>query len=297
MLATAMLLPVVCSCSSESGSETATERVPLQVELATCATRSAITGTTLPDGSNYGIFVPNAVNTANNVQVYYSNGVSKLTSTVYLSAEKSLVYAYYPYSASQSLNAMTLETSSQTDYLYGAAIDSKGDYAYVNTEDPKARIQMLHAMARVTFNITQDASDKESNSITYLEVGKVPTSCTYNLSTNKVTTNYTGTVSAKCNITPSTTSQSVDLLVLPVTAWDIIVRFKINDSYVTASIPSATWTMGQQYSYSVTLGNDKLSIGKATITPRENTTQSEIGVNGEYTTDEANDLMVSPFVQ
>ena len=274
-----------CTNSSDVASESAAT-APLQLSVLDNATRSAITTTTLPDGCDYGIFVVDSSSLAtlsngNNVGVSYSSQYSKLYNPVLLSDQKDYVYAYYPYSSGQSLKKLTIETNSQTDYLYGMAVDGSKKMTTVNNANPKANILFKHAMARLVFNITQDASDTESNKITRITVEKVPTGYAYDMTTQKLTATTTGSVAADCNITASTTTQPVDLLVLPVSGQDLSIGFYINDKWIYKSLSSVKWAMGQQYTYTVNISNDKMVISDPTITPRTNYDESSINMNGE----------------
>ncbi len=246
-----------CSSNIDFDSEQA-GTVPLQLSLLNDSTRSVITSTTLPDSSNYGIFVVDSsslspISNGNNVSVIYASGKSNLSSNVLLSSTKDYVYAYYPYSSLQSLTSFTIETTSQTDYLYGTSVGSNGSLVSVNAKNPEAKIKFNHVMARVTFNITQDASDTNPNVITQVKIGTVPTAYTYNLMTKSMTLKSSGEVSTTCKIAPSASAQSVDMLVLPVSNSSMTVSFYINSKWVTTSLTGINWAMGHQYIYPITV--------------------------------------------
>nr|MBP7471913.1 fimbrillin family protein [Prevotella sp.] len=250
---------MLSSCSSNNdldGEQTGT--VPLQLSLLNDSTRSVITSTILPDSSNYGIFVVDSsslspLSNGNNVSVIYASGKSKISSNIFLSSTRDYVYAYYPYSSSLSLTSFNIETASQTDYLYGTSVDSNGSIVSINAKISEAKIKFNHAMARVTFNITQDASDTNSNVITQVKIGTVPTAYTCNLITKSMTLKSSGEVSATCKIAPSASVQSVDMLVLPVSNYSITVSFYINNKWMTTSMTGINWMMGHQYIYPITI--------------------------------------------
>lgn len=273
-----------CTNSTDVEGESA-DTVPLQLSVLDNTTRSStITSETLPDGSNYGIFVADSSSATllgDNVSVSYSGSKSSVSSNILLSDKKDYVYAYYPYNSGQSLNKLTIKTNSQIDYLYGMAVDGAKNMATVNKSNPKANILFKHAMARLVFNITQDASYTETNNITSISVGNVPTGYVYDMTSQKLTQTTTGTVNATCNLTASTTSQTVKMLVLPVLNLDLKIGFCINNNWIYKSLSSVKWVMGQQYTYTVNISNDKLVISEPTITPRTNYDQSSIGMNGE----------------
>lgn len=114
-----------------------------------------------------------------------------------------------------------------------------------------------------------------------ISVEKVPTGYTYDMTTQKLAATASGSVTVNCNITASTSTQSADMLVLPVSNYDLTIGFNINGTWTYKSLSSVKWGMGQQYTYTVNISNDKLDISEPTITPRTNYDEPPIGISGE----------------
>lgn len=275
----------IMACTGEDASPT--DGIPLQVELHNMLpTRTAITATTLPDGSQYGIYVAPLGKTVNkgdngfNIPVSYSGGKSTMGRDYILQpATDYSVYAAYPQENNSDGMTLQLETASQTDYLYGSAIDNTGEQAIINQDNHVAKIQMRHAMALLRFNIFQSEDNKQENVVTGIRIPKNVTSCTLNLQTGERTNESWNTQTLDCYLSVNSKLQSVDMLVLPNKQSKQGFEFCVNNKWIYTSVESGLLN-GNCYSYNVELYSDaKIIISETTITPRENETMETLTLN------------------
>lgn len=250
---------------------------PLRVEIQSIQpTRAAITSTTLPDDSLYSIYVTRQGQTVKrgdngyNIPVRYKGGVSTLSREYVLQpATNYNVYAVYPQENSSDTMTVELETSSQTDYLYGYAIGSNGEKAVINEDNHVAKIQLRHALALLKFNIFQSEENKEENIITGARLPKWPTRCTLNLQNGK-RTNYSWNRQTKeCNLTVNQTPQTVEMLVLPYEISWPELEFCVNGKWIYAT-HQTTISEGNSYTFNVEIRSDAtMIISNPIIIPRE----------------------------
>lgn len=284
------------SCSNQEEVLTASDRkVPLEVQIKSSGTRTVIMGTELPNQSNLGVFSVskgNGETTASNVLASYANNRCDLAKTVYLAEVEENVYAYYPYSEKASLTSIPVEVKSQTDYLYGYAVDGKDEQTTVSALNPKANILLKHALARITLNIRKGEDNENFDIFSASLSGDLPVSGTLDITKGAIACNGYGDVyvSCKANITEAITF-SLDILVFPadLSERDVLLSLNVidcdkNDKYVSAVLPKANWQSGQQYTYSVEIRNGNLVISQATITPWNDNLQDSIEItDNNYT--------------
>lgn len=273
----------IMACSGEDASPTL-DGIPLQVELQNMQpTRTAITTTTLPDGSKYGIYVApqgkivNKGDNGFNIPVSYSGGKSSMGRDYILQpATDYSVYAAYPQENNSDGMTLQLETASQTDYLYGYAVDNDGKQAIINQDNHVAKIQMRHAMALLKFNIFQSEDSKQENILTGIRILKCVTKCELDLQTGKCTKDSWNTQTMDCNISVNSKLQSVEMLVLRA-VQDF--QFCINNKWISTTVKPNVLA-GNCYTFNVEILNDaKIIISEATITPRENETMETLTLN------------------
>jgi len=276
---------MIVACTGEDVSSSVDGK-PLQVELfGLQPTRAAITSTTLPDGSQYGIYVAyygqivKRGDNGYNIPVTYQSGKSTMSRDYILqSATDYSVYAAYPQENSSDVMTMQLETASQTDYLYGYAVDDNGGQAVINQDNHVAKIQMRHAMALLRFNIFQSEDNKQENIVTAVETYEMPVSASLNLQTGEQTQQKIGNNRIKCQFTAETTPHTVEMLVLPYNNG-IHLSFEVNGKSIYA-YRQQVLQAGNSYTYNVEIQSDaKILISEATITPRENETMETLVLN------------------
>lgn len=280
---------IIAACAGED-TPPSVDGTPLQVELQSLQpTRTAITATTLPDGSQYGIYVTPKGQTVKrgdngfNIPVNYKGGKSTMSREYILQPTTDYhVYAAFPQENSSDEMTMQLETASQTDYLYGYAVDSNGELAVINQNNHVAKIQLRHALALLKFNIFQSEDNKQENIVTevvadgHIMKGKA----TLNLQTGELTSQtLENTNRVKCQFTAGTTPQTVEMLVLPSNVLGLF--FVINGKWIEFSRKQVLQA-GDCYTFNVEIQSDgNLLISEATITPRDNTIMDALSLNVE----------------
>ena len=277
---------IIAACAGED-TPPSVDGTPLQVELQSLQpTRAAITATTLPDGSQYGIYVAPKGQTVKrgdngfNIPVSYKGGKSTMSRDYILQpATDYHVYAAYPQENSSDEMTMQLETASQTDYLYGYAVDSNGELAVINQNNPVAKIQLRHALALLKFNIFQSEDNKQENIVTGIRLIKTPVSCMLNLQTGEKTSISWNTQIEECKLSVNATPQMVQMLVLPY--YQSRFDFCVNGNWIKVTTQTALLE-GNIYTFNVEIQSDgKLLISEATITPRDNTIMDALSLNVE----------------
>ena len=142
------------------GQEKEQSALELSVSMPMIRTKGLITGSTLPSGSEIGLTLLGSDGKVYDNLPYSNvkftsegNGSSQRWSTdmdVMLSGERATVYGYYPYSPEVSdIKAIRISATSetQTDYLYAVPVTD------LNCHNPKAEIEMRHALAAVRLSI------------------------------------------------------------------------------------------------------------------------------------------------
>jgi len=262
------------------------KEVPLEISLKGCDTRTVITGNTLPDNSQLGIFAVN-----NDDKISYNNVLSTYTDkqwttakTIYLTESGKRIYAYYPYSEKASLDNLSINTREQIDYLYGYAVGENNQMTTVNATSPKANILLKHAMARITLNIKKPKKDADSKGDIYgIILAGVPLSGNLDLRNGKMTTADNGDLTISTKFQLSTEGTNVDILVPPIegAVQETMLSLNINDKYYSVWMPARKWESGKQYTYAVEVADGALKISEATITPWNNNQQDGIEVGDD----------------
>jgi len=274
-LAVSVLLATGCS-SDTSVADTAKRAVALRIELEGISPTRAIMDTTLPDNSQYGIYVTtDAQPTIQrghewfNIPVTYQKGKSSIEKDIILDANPHYVYATYPIEKNSDLMTRSLEVKSQTDYLYGMAIDGDGQRAAITENNPVAHIRLRHAMALLRFNIFQDESNTAQNMVTGIRIPKDITSCALDLQTGKRMYEQWGTNSISCQVNANPTAQTVEMLVIPNSQGVQEYEFCVNGQWIYSSLQT-TIEENNSYTFNVEIrSKGELAISNPIIVPRE----------------------------
>lgn len=85
----------------------------------------------------------------------YQNRRWECSNPTILNDDEARVYAFYPWSTSldYARNGVqaTIETVTQTDYLVGKQVNG----SFINSQNPKSRLNMSHVLAKIQFSITK----------------------------------------------------------------------------------------------------------------------------------------------
>lgn len=274
-LAVSVLLATSCS-SDTSVADAAKRAVALRIELEGISPTRAIMDTTLPDNSQYGIYVTtDAQPTIQrghewfNIPVTYQKGKSSIEKDIILDANPHYVYATYPIEKNSDLMTRSLEVKSQTDYLYGMAIDGDGQRASITENNPVAHIRLRHAMALLRFNIFQDESNTAQNLVTGIRIPKDITSCALDLQTGKRTNEQWGAHAISCQVNANPTAQTVEMLVIPNSQGVQGYEFCVNGQWIYGSVQT-TIEENNSYTFNIEIrSKGVLAISNPIIVPRE----------------------------
>lgn len=267
------VMSFVTSCSNEVV-EPATDAVMLEAEVSGIAnTRAAIEGTTLPAGAEYGLYVfQDYKAVSGNIKMSANS-----TSTGYLLTNNSevKVCAYYPYSewGIEGEDLMTIYPGT-TDYLHTISSD------IYTKSNPKASIQLYHALARVKFNVTVATDAPGSYEVYFTELDNVYTKGSMRIGY------YDGEVygayksNGMVNVEPikdylkAGSLVSTEVLLLPqdlkYEAPKVIFTVDGEQKDISSDIVNATydcrWESGKIYTYNITINEGaRLSVSAASI--------------------------------
>lgn len=201
---------------------------------------------------------------------FIHNGKSFIASKIYLDENPAAVFAYYPYSATNKLGtAIAVESSTQTDYLYGKSSTA------ASITNKNVDIEMKHALSQIVFKLRKSLTYNEGPGLlTTLKIENVSAvnafkvTGTLDLGTGKITGTSTSgqlVLMPNSNILLTEAFQSVSSICLPVDATigkDIAAVFTIDDRQFKYVFPASTvWEAGLRNVYTLTVNNSGLEIG------------------------------------
>lgn len=277
-----------CSDEDEMAKMGEAKKVPLEI-VTNVTTRSIITGTTLPEESQFGVFAMSNDNEATlqngrNARVSYIKGKCSLDNPIYLADESTLIYAYYPYTEIvESARYVNIEASSQTDYLY-ANTTVEGGSITVNQRNPQATLNFRHALSRITFKIKKSSNNTDDYNLQLVGLSNMYKNAFLDLKVGGIF-EYGGNVTLESKIAGDVNKGevTVDFLVIPINNVrdrEVCLNLDLEKhTDVSVLMPSAVWESGKQYTYTVTIERNKLSISEAVIAPWNNNMQENINVN------------------
>lgn len=297
----AMALLALASCSNEDAgslSSSAQDRVPLQVSVEDAATRSIITGTTLPDDCSYRIYAYSrnsetnyeALNNQSGSTVQYQKGVSRIDDNpIYLPEDGSDVQVVALYGGITGsyddlrVNKIKLSEKAQEDYLVGVNTNK------VNKANPKANLAFTHVMSRVTLNIKRAKDNTNSYKIPEVTINNLAADAYMDVEGGQpviygVNNSQNFNLPIKIDdyvLDDSSKVITADFLVLPAAQENITV--KLDGISQKIKLPISNFEMGQQYSFNVVIRDGKLTVDGFKITPwGEKKQQDNVVVDGTY---------------
>jgi hypothetical protein len=202
--------------------------------------------------------------------LFKHNGKGFFAQHVYLDENPAEVFAYYPYDVNSTTgSAIPIESTTQTDYLYGHS-DTPASITHKNVT-----IRMKHALSQVVFKLRKSAAYNEGDcllqalTIENNDANNVfKTAGTLNLSTGDITGTSTDGVLA---LIPGSTLllteeyQKVSSICFPVTATagkNIKAVFTIDNRQFRYEFPvGTTWAPGYRNIYTLTVTNSSVDIG------------------------------------
>lgn len=295
----ATALTLLTSCN-ENSDNPMSEKTALTVKT-TFGTETKSVISSFPNASELGLFITNGTignnyensSSYSNVKSTYSGSAWSQATPVYLTNNNAKIFSYFPYSASVTNGtAIPVETSSQTDYMYGAG-------NAVNNSAPTATLTMKHALALVEFKMNKtnypgtglltkvEIANASGKTILYSE-GTM--NCATGAIANTTGKNASASISNAGLLTlPSTASTDEStypkVMVLPTAATaatgDLVINFTIDGKVYTYPVPSATtWAGGSKNLYTVTLSGTAVSVnGSVAITDWTSGVNGTAGLN------------------
>lgn len=243
----------------------------LKIKTAISSTRAVIETENFSYEDEIGIFALNEEGTAyskesmNMTGIYVGDNQWNIDPELFLTEQKAVIYAYYPYSSSNqapatvNVNIMPnyhKTIKGQIDYLYG---QGEADAAY-----PEANITFNHALARVTFLIKKEETDAGKGILSKIILRNtsnntvIATSGTMDIRTGEITpkTNEDAAITLTGDYElNSNKEEKIDFLVIPAQISDNTVELAltVDDGIYIITLPATVWEKGQQYTYPVTI--------------------------------------------
>lgn len=272
------------SCANDNLQEPESGKKNLNIQATIGEITSRAPIASFSNASEMGLFITagnlgndyDGIAAYSNVKATVNNNAWSLAIPVYLSNNTAKIYAYYPYSASTTTGTtVPIETTSQTDFLYGTHVAS------VNNTTPNCPITMQHVLALVDFKFAKQ-NYSGTGKLTKIEIANASgkkllnNKGTINIQTGAITKDATtsGDTSRTLDYTLTTTAAATSadpFLVIPVSpltsAGDLTMTFTVDGKAYVYNLPAATeWVSGTKNTYAVTLSGKGLTVGNVTIT-------------------------------
>ena len=256
----------------------------INAEISNTVTTRA-SGATWEDKDKIGVSTIAGTGTYYNNICYERNG-SSFTATgenIYFQTPESVTFcAYYPFTGTPGESAgvltgvstgsenQTAENRPLIDFLYATGADADTHHPTINftdnTEDYGEDCSFHHCMSQITLTF------EAGSGVSFIAIKPV----SYTLSGLTLTGSFdteTGIAKADENAQAadltmpigSTLTSSVILFPQTMTSIDLTVNFNDNDYNATLTVPEGALKAGNNYTWTVTVRNKDLSVGKAEI--------------------------------
>lgn len=285
-----IFLPLCIAVAGSSCSDNITYKavsdtvgVPLEISIAGIApTRSVITGDSLPNGSDIALFYKTDQLAS---IAHYWEGECSIEEPIVLddASGSDAVYAVCP--PVEIATEFYVRITNQVDYLRGISVDAEGNEMHPTMDNPRARLQFEHILARITLNIHKEASDERSYKFDPYLGGDADNSARVGIYDAKSNSFYSSTLQpdnyqdilgtlkdGKYWLNPGEDTTTADFLVLPTSTTWWVKLMGVSDSWWP--FPAGDYKPGQQYIYDCLIKNDNgvsLTISDCSINPWINT--------------------------
>ena len=263
-----------CNESENAIPQMASNRLNISVGIHQPQSRAGlITSATLPEASEIGIKLE-GYDDADNIKFTAATQDSKQVwnpaSDIVLDETKGTLYAYYPWKSGTDLSAISVETASQTDYLYAEPV------ANVSEKNANVPVTMKHMLANVKIAINKGTYVGTGNiSKIAIQSDGFATAGTFNAAQETpgfVADSYTGVGDVITNTTATTLGgNAIDIMVVSNDAEKpITIAATIDGVEYTATTTAVELAKGNSYQYTLTLNSTFMSVSKVTVTPWNN---------------------------
>ena len=289
---TALAVAALASCNRIDTPEMGSNALDISVRNG-MGTKAVIEGTTLPSGSEIGVFVTdisgvtyeaNMISNAkysavgeNESQIWNNSDGIMLTET------KATVNSYYPYDESvTNITAIPIEATSdvQKDWMWGSTVTD------LNNANNNAVITMNHALAAVRLNITKGNYTGEGKvTLTSIEGPGIAYYANLNAITgalDNIKRKGGVKLESKKEFTLSNDNYSVDFITIPNTYnGSITIRIIIDGIEMKVSTASFVLKAGNIYDCNLSINTQSLVINKLNVT--------------EWTIEKMGDVELQPY--
>jgi hypothetical protein len=279
LYATAAMM--IAACSNEVNDEKdALQALTIQADIAS---QTRVANNAFEKDDAIGIHVvstaTNGLTAGSNVQYTAkdANGNFESSDPIYFKDQNAVnIYAYYPYAASLTDNAISVARTDQTDYLYA----KKENVAYNAT---KQQLTFDHVMAQFTLTVKAGTGVTSLDNLTSVTLKGLNSVGSFNTLTGALTsstaadyalaaTDFTATTAAsttraEAETSTSVTSKYVTRLLFPTSGkTEIPVDVVFDGATYSATITVAGGLLaGKSYSYTLTITRTALTVDGASI--------------------------------
>lgn len=253
------------SCTVETDRAQSRQQLVLDVSTSQLSSRGIIESATLPDGHSIGISLVDATGSTynglsyRNVKATASTGVSPqawtLSSDVFLTETAGTVFGYYPYSSLETdFSAISIETASQTDYMFATPVS-------VDCDNPDASLIFNHMLSN--FRLTVDRGSYTGRgfvSAITVQGNGIATGGVFNATAQTPAYKSLEGTGEPVGGTFDTEPVGVqhDLMVVPVgVSAPVTFRVTVDGTEFTATTAAVKLQPGESYAYTLTLHEDR----------------------------------------
>lgn len=219
------------------------------------------------DGDGIGVYVSTGSlkgsgNKVNNVKYTYKAANSEIVAPkdkeIYWDNDNTAynIYAYYPYNSNEEVPTARLfkveDNQSNSVNYYNSDFLRAYEGGVKKTSKP-VELTFNHLMSKILLTITPDDTfeeDEFDNATKVVKIGNVPYTGIINLAGGTVTGKETNT---KTIIALAGENNTFSAIVFPLNATDVKFSIEIGGKSYSATLPSASFTSGKVYSYSLSV--------------------------------------------
>ncbi len=221
---------------------------------------------------------------------------SEANNKIYLLNDEASVYGFYPADSNIGLYndgtskisinipaiESSLDASSQTDYMYATAVSTDVGATYpvakANNVSCQVSIAFHHALSKIRFIINAASGYTGLGKITSLVLSNTNN---FNVGDGNInvadgnitledlspTLTYTGSLQINASATPASTVPTIEKLVPPTASGNTTISMTIDGKEMKVDLPTdSKWEAGKNYTYTVTVNNNGLSVDSVNIT-------------------------------
>ena len=171
------------------------------------------------------------------------------------------VYAVYPYGEYDNPNAIPIDITTQTEYLYASSM--------ISFENPSPSMQFSHMLSVLAFNFSDKIGGRKIERISVGETIPIPLEGNFNSTTSLLTHTKRGEYALICNQEIPNDGMKDSLpqfFVLPHSMSDgLNVRFTVSGTVYECTMPVRQLERGRKYIFSIAFSQNSAALLETTV--------------------------------